>query len=303
MLLTNLNRIVKYGFKNFWRNGWLNVATVSVIILALFMMSILVMINQLTDKILADIQEKMDISVYFKPEVVEFDIQRIKSELENLSQVKFVEYVSKEKAWEEFQSEHKENPTISESIAEIETNPLYATLNIKAHQPEDYPGVVNFLEQDNYRVLTSKINYKENKEQINKLSDISRTVRQAGIFLTLIFCLIAIIITFNAIRLTMHSHHREIEIMRLVGANNWYIRWPFIIEGMLFGIVGGIICFLLFYFGIILASPKISNVVSEINMIEFFKSNALKIIVLQISAGIFLGIISSLIAIRKYLKI
>ena len=103
MLLTNLNRIIRYGFKNFWRNGWLNVATISVIILALFMMSILVMINQLTDKILADIQEKMDISVYFKSEVVEFDIQRIKNELENLSQVKFVEYVSKEKAWEEFQ--------------------------------------------------------------------------------------------------------------------------------------------------------------------------------------------------------
>ncbi len=303
MLLTNLNRIIKYGFKNFWRNGWLNIATISVIILALFMMSILVMINQLTDKILADIQEKMDISVYFKSEVVEFDIQRIKSELENLSQVKFVEYVSKEKAWEEFQLEHKENPTISESIAEIETNPLYATLNIKARQPEDYPGVVNFLEQDNYRVLISKINYKENKEQINRLSDISRTVRQGGIFLTLIFCLIAIIITFNAIRLTMHSHHREIEIMRLVGANNWYIRWPFIIEGMLFGIVGGIICFLLFYSGIILASPKISNVVSEINLVDFFKSNALKIITLQILTGIFLGTISSLIAIRKYLKI
>ncbi len=303
MLSTTLIRLIKYGFKNFWRNGWLNLATISVIILTLFIMSVLVVINQLTDEILIDLQEKMDISVYFKSDVLEFDVQRIKNDLENLSQVKFVEYISKEEAWKNFRRKYQENPIISESINELETNPLYATLNIKAHQPEDYPGIVNFLEQDKYRPMINKINYWENKEQINRLSDISRAVRQGGISLTIIFSLIAIIITFNAIRLTMYSHRQEIEIMRLVGAKNWYIRWPFIIEGILFGIVGGLACFLFLYFAIMFISPKISEVVSDINLFLFFKSNILVIITLQILTGIFLGTISSLIAIRKYLRV
>ena len=303
MFFITLSRIIKYSFKNFWRNGWLNLATISVIILALFIMSTLAVINQLTNKILIDLQEKMDVSVYFKSEVVEFDVQRIKNDLENLSQVKLVEYVSKEQAWENFRKKHQENPIISESIMELEANPLYATLNIKAHQPEDYPGIVNFLEQDKYRLLINKINYRENKEQINRLSDISRAVHRGGISLTLIFSLIAIIITFNAIRLTMYSHRQEIEIMRLVGAKDWYIRWPFIVEGIFLGIISGFICFFLLYLGIIFVSPKISDVVSDINLFDFFKSNILTIISLQIAAGIFLGTISSLIAIRKYLKI
>jgi len=303
MSSTTLIRLIKYGFKNFWRNGWLNLATISVIILTLFIMSVLVVINQLTDEILIDLQEKMDISVYFKSDVLEFDVQRIKNDLENLSQVKFVEYISKEEAWKNFRRKYQENPIISESINELEMNPLYATLNIKAHQPKDYPGIVNFLEQDKYRPMINKINYWENKEQINRLSDISRAVRQGGISLTIIFSLIAIIITFNAIRLTMYSHSQEIEIMRLVGAKNWYIRWPFIIEGILFGVVGGLACFLFLYFAIMFISPKISEVVSDINLFLFFKSNILVIITLQILTGIFLGTISSLIAIRKYLRV
>jgi len=118
-----------------------------------------------------------------------------------------------------------------------------------------------------------------------------------------VFAVIAVLVTFNSIRLTMYNYRREVEIMKLVGANPWFIRLPFIVEGMMYGFFAAWISILLFYPLVYFSSPYIVSAVSNVDIVSYLHANAFEIVVIQLASGVILGAISSFIAIRKYLKI
>lgn len=302
-MIITLKRILKSGLKSFWRSGFLTLASVSIIVITLFSISSLVILNTIIASTLGELQEKINISVYFYPDVYESDILKIKSETEALSAVKNIEYISKEEAWNRFKERHEKNPAVAQSIEEIEENPLFATFNIKATSLDKYPTIVSFLESGNYSQFIDKINYQENEKQISKLSALSKSIRKGGFVISLIFAIIAILVTFNTIRLAMYTHRREVEIMRLVGATNWFIRLPFIIEGILFGVSGCLITVIILYSVILVVSPKVNEFLTGFNLLEFFQMNFWTIFAVQLCVGIALGVISSLIAIGRYLKV
>ncbi len=298
-----LKKIIISGCKDFCRNSWLSIATIMVITITLFTINTLVIINFLSETVLTNLQEKIDITVQFKNETAEDKIFEFRDKLERMAEVKSANYISQEEAMENFKSAHQNDEKFLQSIKELGNNPLFASLNIKAYRLDQYAQIDRFIsESDESQNIIEKVNYQENQKPIDNFSNLIETVRKMIIFMAIIFSFLAILITFNTIRLAMYSHRREIEIMRLVGATNWYIKMPFVIEGIILGALGCLVTLTITYFLVIFISPRTTNFLPGVNLILYFKSNLLMIILLQLAAGISLGTISSLIAIRKYLK-
>jgi len=303
MLKIILFRILKSGWLNFWRNKWLSIATISIMVLTIFVMSSLVVINVLGQTILKNLQDRIDVSVYLKPEVEESEIVKIRSDLMFLDEVRSVEYVSAEEALNKFKEKHQDNPILMQSLKELGVNPLQPSLNIKAQVASQYESIVKFLEQGKYKNLIDKINYQQNKELIERLLKFSSTVQRIGIIISLILALIAGLVTFNTIRLAMYNWREEISVMRLVGASDWYIRGPFLIEGMLYGVLAAFFTLIIFYPLLYFFSPKITSFIPGSDIFYWFKVNFWQVFLFQIIIGILLGGLSSLLAIRRYLKV
>lgn len=301
-MLISLTRIIKYGIHNFIRNGWLSVSTIGIMILALIVFEGLILFNYTGKQAVASIQEKIDISVYFKSNVPEDSILNVKRSLEGLDEVKFVEYVSREKALEEFKAKHAGDETILKTLGELEENPLLASLNVKAKELNQYDTIASYLETPSLKDLIEKVTYAQNQIVINRLSSILRTLNQGIAVMTIFLAFLAVIVTFNTIRLAIFSASEQINIMRLVGASNSFIRGPFLIEGIIYGITAAIVSFILYVPIIQLVSPKIANFITDVSLTSYLGSNWLTLLGYQILFGLTLSLLSSTIAIRKYLR-
>lgn len=301
-MFSGFKRILKWGFKNFWRNGWLSTATVSIMTLTLLVITVLLMVNIVANAVLLNLEKKIDISVYFKLEASEEEILDVKAKLEELAEVESVDYVSQEEALINFKEKHKDNPILLQSLEELDVNPLEASLNIKANETSQYASINQFLEGVYYQDIVDKINYMQNKDVIEKLNKIITDVKTAGLALTALLALIVFLVTFNSIRLAIYSSREEIGVMRLVGAKNWFIRGPFIIEGILYGIIAAITTVVVLYPIFYFLSPKLSGFLPIENIFVYFQSNLLSFFLLLLGVGIILGTLSSFIAVRKYLK-
>jgi len=299
---TSFKRIIKWGLTNFWRNGWLSTATVSIMVLTLLVITVLLMVNVTANAVLGNLENKIDISVYFKLQTPEEKILQVKSELEKLVEVEIINYVSQEEALIKFKEKHKDNPILLQSLGELDVNPLEASLNIKAKQANQYASINQFLEGVYYQDVIDKVNYMQNKEIIQKLSKIILDVKTGGLGLTLLLAIIVFLVTFNAIRLAIYSSREEISVMRLVGASNWFIRGPFLVEGVLYGIIATIITIAVLYPIFYFLSPKISSFLPVGDIFVYFRANLLAFLIILLGTGIILGGFSSFIAVRKYLK-
>lgn len=302
-MVTTLFRIIKYGIQGFWRNKLLSAATVSVMTITLFVFLTLIIFNVLTGNAISVLKDKIDISVYFQTSVSEDDILKIKRSLESLNEVKNVEYVSRDQALTLFQERHYADETIVKALEVLEENPLSASLNIKAADPRDYPAIAAYLNNENLDKLVDQVTYNQNQLVINRLASIVDTVRKGGIALTAVLSLIAVLVALNTIILTIYSSREEIGIMRLVGASNKFIRGPYIIQGILYGIIAAFLSILLILPLISFAAPYAKIILPEINLQAYFYENMIKLFSYQIFFGIALGAISSFLAVRRYLKI
>lgn len=296
-------RILIYSWLSFRRNGWLSAATILVMMLTLFVIGGLLLTSVIANTILGDLENKIDISVAFKHGAGERAILAVKSEVETLSSVKEVEYVSPEEALANFKEKHKNDPAVLASLEELgDENPLPATINIKAKNPSDFSQIADFLTKKNYAGV-EKINYFENQKVIDRLSAVVRGVRSLGVAIVLVLGFVAVLVAFNTVRLAIYTSREEINIMKLVGATNWYIRGPFMIEGILHGGIAAIITSLFFFPMIWFLSPRIAIFLPDINLFGYFASNFFEFFAILLVIAVILGVGSSLIAIRRYLKI
>ena len=308
-----LFRTFKVGFQNFYRNGWLSVATIGIIIATLFIITIQYIILSANQLLLNDIKDRVSVSVYFKPTASEADIFSLKDELRQFQEVKEVEYISRDQAFQEFSKRNANNEILKKSLEEIGTNPFEAALNIKVYNPNDYEIIAQSVENGKYKEIISNVNYHKYQNVIQGVNREIKSNRRMGIILGITFTVIAILITFNSIRITMYAHRQEIEIMRLVGASNNYIRMPFVWEGIFYGIIAAAIAtpLVLVYLKVIVSGESASGSVlpfsNSIYIAKFLKENFQKnleiILLLQLGGGALMGVISSLIAIRRYLKV
>jgi len=302
-MVTTLSRIIKYGFQSFWRNALLSAATIIVIVLALAVFGGLIIFNTLTDTAITSLKDKIDISVYFKTSVNEDDILNLKKSLESLKEVKNVEYLSREKALKIFEEKYKDDPTITQALKELESNPLLASLNIKAHDPNDFESIASYLETENFKNLTERVTFTQSRLAIERLTKIVSTIERMGLVLTLFLAITAVLVTFNTIRLAIYSNREEIGIMRLVGASNIFINGPYLVEAVIFGVLSAILSLVLAAPFINLSSPYIQSFIPEMNIENYFYANLFRLFGYQLLFGILLAMVSGVIAIRRYLKI
>jgi len=302
-MFTTLNRIIKSGLINFWRNGWLSTATVLIITIALITWTGVFLSNVVLTSVLDVLAEKADVSVYFNLSAKESDILALKSELENLKEVTSIEYVSTDQALEIFKNRHTGDDVLLKSIEEFDNNPLEASLNILAKDLSQYATIDSFLNQNQFLSIISKINYTENKIVIDKLNNIIGVLRESGFLAGLILAFIAFLVAFNTVRLAIYSSREEITVMKLVGASNRFVRGPFIVEGVLHGIIASAFSFLVILPGIGFLGPKLFKFLPEVNLMSYIGNNFWSLLFFQTLGGIVLGVFSSWFAIRKYLKV
>jgi len=302
-LPTNLKRIINSGWTNFKRNGYLSFGATGMMALTLLLFLGLLAVQFTASQIVASLQEKIDISAYFTPDATEDQILQLKSELQSLGEVASIAYISREQALADFKERHAQDQLIQESLAQLDFNPLAASLNIKAKDSAQYASIVQFLENNKFRSIIDKIDFYENKGVIERIQKISGGIRDWGLAATLILAVIAVLVTFNTIRLTIFNQKQEIEIMRLVGASNWHIRGPYLVEGGLYGLFAALAALAIFYPAVFFISDKVSSFAPDINLSSYFFGGIAQIFLLVIVLGIFLGVTSSFIAIRKHLKV
>lgn len=289
---------------NFWRNKWLSAASILIMVVTLLILSILSLLFVITQASVSGIRERVDISAYFKTGLAENQIMTVKQEIEQDSKVESVTYISAEEALNQFKQRHANDPLITDSIAELNENPLPATLQVKAQNLEDYPAIAEQLSGEKYKAQIDKVNFEDNRVVIDRLNKLLTFIVTIGLGLMIIFSLIAILVIFNTITLTIYNRREEVEIMRLVGATNWYIRGPFIIEALMYSIVGTIVTSALLLPIYTNLLPAISHYLDPST--DIFGASYLRfyyLIVLQLIIACVLSIISSLLAIRRYLRI
>jgi len=308
MFGTKIKRIVRTGFFNFWRDSTVSLASVLVMMITLLVIGLISFSGAILETSLAELRNKIDINVNFVTTAEEDDIMNIKHSLETLPEVLLVTYVSREEALEAFKTRHANDQSILAALDELGENPLGAVLNVKARDPSQYASVADFLESDSALssdgiTIVDNVNYFQNKAAIDKLTTIITSAEQLGFALTVFLAIISVLIAFNTIRLTIYIARDEISVMRLVGASTTYIQGPFVVVGIIYGVTAGILT-LLFLLPITywLADTTQSFFVG-FNIFSYYLRHFLEIAAIIMFSGILIGALSSVLAIRKYLKI
>jgi cell division transport system permease protein len=255
---------------------------------------------------LASIKDKVDVTVFMTVSAPETDTLNLKKSIEALPTVASVTYISAEQALENFKAKHANDFLTLQALEELDGNPLGATLNIKATDTANYESIATFLENKDalgsgQKVIIDKVNYSQNKLVIDRLISITEGARRLGIAVTIVLMIISLIITFNTIRLVIYISRDEISVMRVVGAENHYIRGPFLVEGMLYGLISSIITMILFYPMTLWAGANMTDFLG-LNLHTYYIANFFQLFVITAVFGMILGIISSYSAVRAYLK-
>jgi cell division transport system permease protein len=305
-MLTGLRRIVRAGFVGFWRNAYVSLASVFVMMVALFVIGATMFLDQLLTTSLSVIQSKVDINVYFVPDASLDEIDRIRTAVAALPDVAAISYTTRESALEEYRNRNEGNEIALQALEELNENPLGATIAIQAEETSQYESVAQFLEEQKAQEDVSSpvidvINYAKNKDSIDTLTGIIDAVERTSFAVMVVLLLAATLITFNTIRLAIYTSREEIAIMRLVGASNMFIRGPFMLQGIMYGLIAGLITLALFYPILIWIGPE-TAAFFEVNLLDYYISNFKMIFGVIVGIGVTLGLVSSTFAIARYLR-
>lgn len=302
-MFPNIKRILKFAWNDFSRNWTSNIVVVFVMILVISLISSLFVFQGIAQHLIDQVKGDIDVSVYFVEETQEEQVLQIKEELLDFTEIKELNYISREEALQRFEERHQDNPVLLGALEEIGENPFLSYLNMRTRTPEQYENIITFLERSDYQEMIDEIDYLQKRPVIERLSTVSSYIERIGVGVAVVLALIAILVIFNAIKLAIYNSKEEISTMKLVGASNWFVRGPFIIHGALYGLVASSISFLGFILLSYFLSPRVYQLLLEFNLFDYLINNILILIIIQFSLGVGLGVISSLIVIHKHLKV
>ncbi len=271
---------------------------------ALLIVSILASLNVVIGTTIRSINERIDVAVFFKETAPEADILALKADVENWQDVREVVYVSSKDALNKFLEENR-NREIIRSVIPQEENFLPASLEIKVTDPYKIEGIVEQIRNSKYSDQVSETSLEDNQKIIEKLRNMSSFIQRSSLILAIVLLIIALMIIFNTIRITIFTRRQEIEIMKLVGATDWYIRWPFIIEGMMYGVIATVLTSVLLLLGYgLIIKPMMSNYLISTSGNPLFSASFVVFLVgLQLAVGLVVGGVSSYWATKKHLTI
>ena len=307
MFWITFKRVLKAGWVNFKRNSVVSSAAVLVTTITLFMVMGLFVFHASLNAAITTLQSRVDIAVYFTVDAPEEQILSLQTTLQKLPEVGSVTYQSADDQVQAFRNRHSDDYLTLEALDELGDNPFGGSLLIKAKDSSQYEAIAQVLEgdtqvaRDNAQII-DRINYAQNKEVIDRLNTLIDSARTYGLGIIIILALVSIIIMFTTVRLTIYMSREEVGVMKLVGASNWFIRMPFVVEGMLYGFFAWLLTLALFLVGSYFVGPHMSTVIG-LNIYSYIVSHIISVGLLVLGIGLVLGIVSSLLAVRRYLKV
>jgi len=305
LMFIKIKRILKFGWQSFSRNKGLSFQVVFIMAVASFFILGFFMIWQ-SGVFLADtLGKKVDISIYFKRDAGEQDILRIKDDILLLSDnIKNIEYVSKENALALFTAEHQDDEFYLTALQEVQENPLLPALNVYSNDPAYYEKITEFLASPENQSKVERISYNQlkNRQAISRLREMINGFKIFGIIFLGLLGLLVIIITANIIRLTFIVLKEEVSAMKLVGADNWFVRGPFIAQTAFYGLFAVIVIDGLAMLALYFLNSKIKAWLLSFDLLRYFLSNFLLIFGVQLGFVVILGFLATLLAMRKHLR-
>jgi cell division transport system permease protein len=299
------SRIFKFALQDFNRNKGIAVATIFVLVVTMTLVSGIFFFQGMMSYLTSVIQNKIDITAYFNEEISEDEILAVKETiLSSSDDIKYVEYVSKDQALASFNEKHGDSAVLEKALEQVGENPFLPALNIITNgETSQYEKISNILETSDYAKLINKVDYSEKKDTIEKVYSITSNINRFGIIAGIILILVAVMVVFNTIKLAVDSSKAEISTMRIVGASDWFVRGPFVIQGVLYGVIAFLISILLTGGTLFLMSSKIAVVLPGFAAFGYFMSHLWLFTIIQLGFGVGVGVISSFVVIKKYLDI
>jgi cell division transport system permease protein len=305
-LRLDVQRIFREGLIGFWRNKLVSFSTVIIMTMAMVVMSSLLFLNAILDFSLSQLQDRVDVNIYFFPDAPEVEILALQDRLRLVPEVRDVQYVSREQAFLNFQERYENDDLIKRSLEELGDNPLGASLNIRAFESTQYEAVVSAIELE--PIVTNsdfveRINYYDNKTIIDRLNEFSSIVRLVGYATVIFFSIVSLLVVLSTMRIVIFAAKKQIRIKRLVGAEHRYVRGPFLVMGGIYGFFSATLSMIALYPMTHWVGMYTASFFGGMNIFEYYISNLIPVFLFLVTSGIVIGIISSRIATAKYLKI
>lgn len=299
-------RIIKLGNKNFWRNRWLTLGATLLMTLTLVMISVSVLFSFIVKDSANQIRSKIDLTIYFRDDKVKDQtIEDLGVRVESNSEVVGVKFVDKTAALERWRR-LPINKNIKDPVNE-KNNPLPRSLEVDTSNPELIEALVpKIVSQDSDNIICEEcVSYSKNRETVNRLVGITKFVQRTGVLLSIFFGIIAIFNVLNIIRITIIARSDEIEIMRYVGASNAFIRGPFVVEGIFYGVFGTVITSVFLLLSALLLGPYLDSLAFSLLSMGFYDyvvAHIWYLVIVQLLIGVILGVVVSSVSMRRYLR-
>jgi cell division transport system permease protein len=299
-------RVLVAGIRNFMRNAWLSTAATAVMTITLCIIIISFISNSALTSTIKTVTDKIDISIYLNDATTATQKDTFMQALKSDSNVQSVHYTTKQDAVDQFKAQHPTDVRLLQGL-DIASNALPASFQVKAKDPKHLDSIVALANQPQFKSLldpTAPPTYSgKNKTAIDRIVSVSNFFVSSGLIASFVFVIISTLIIFNTIRMAIFTRRDEIEIMKLVGATKWFIRGPFLFEAAMYGVVAAIIAASLSYSLLLGAGPKLTGYIDVNSTIDFFRTYPVPIIVGEFIIGVFIGAVSSLLAMSRYLKL
>src|SRR3569623_977223 len=310
MTWVTVKRIFRAGFLDFWRNGFVSFASVTMMVFTLFVIGLALFAGIILGTTLQELRDKADMSVYFTVDAPQDQIDTLSNAVKALPEVASVTFMTRDEALAQFRERHQNDQLTLQALDELGDNPLGAVLTVKAKDISQYESIATFLRgqealAEGQSSIIDKIDYYDEEHQaaLKRLSEITDSAKWIGLVVIAIFVLTTIAISFNTLRLAIYSSREEIQVMRLVGAGKGYIREPFIVEGVLYGLIAGIVPLLLFYPLAWWLGSATQQFFGGINVFNYYLANFPFFFLVIVGSGVVLGAVASYLAVRRYLHI
>jgi cell division transport system permease protein len=301
MSLIPLLRIFKFSFQDIFRNIWLSLVTVIILILTLFSVNLLLAVKAISSAAVATVKAKVDISLYLRTSAEPDKIMALKARVGSLPGVQDVKYVSQEEALVIFKKNHEADPQIIEALRELDKNPLTPSLIIKPADADNFNDLINELNKIDDPIIESR-NFEDHKIMLAKINTITQRVSDAGFAVSVIFILITLLVIYNTVKVAIYTHRGEIGIMRLVGASNWFIRGPYLASSLIYSVASMLVVVVGFLIFLNLLQPYLETFFLgyNFNILSYFVSNFGGIFGVEFLVALAINSLASLIAVSKY---
>lgn len=300
-MLISLARTFKFSLQDIFRNIWLSLVTVIILVLALFSVNMLLAVQVISTAAIDTVRDKVDVSLYLTADASESSILALRGRLSALPNVREVAYVSKQDALVDFQEKHQSNPDVMDALRQLDGNPLSASLIIRPADFEKYDDLITNLNKISDPIIEAR-NFDDHKLMLEKINTITARVGEAGFAVSIIFIFITLLVLYNTIRVAIYTHRQEIGIMRLVGASSWFIRAPFLISSIIYTIIGMLLVTTLFYLFLNLLQPYLEAFFLnyDFNIIAYFQANFWRFFLMEFVGAALVNVFASFVAVRKY---